>query len=90
MTWRFLSFILYVAYQISTKEQKIAIFDLAKHELTKVISGQPFNHLSRDKKETVATQLHQQWSRPDNEVHRRMSFFAEHSPDILKPILKSR
>ena len=73
-----------------TKEQEIAIFDLVNYELSKVMGGQPFDHLSGDKKETVASQLHQQWSHPDNEVHRRMNLFAERSPEILKPILESR
>ena len=74
-----------------TKEQEIAIFDLVKYELSKVVvGGQPLDHLSREEKETVATQLYQQWSHPDNEVHRRMNIFAERSPDILKPILESR
>ena len=73
-----------------TKEQEIAIFDLVKYELSKVVGGQSLDHLSKDQKETVAAQLRQKWSHPDNEVHRRMSLFAERSPDILKPILESR
>lgn len=69
---------------------EINILKLVEQDLHEVTNSQPFNHLSKDQKETVAAQLRQKWSHPDNEVHRRMSLFAERSPDILKPILESR
>jgi hypothetical protein len=69
---------------------EISILKLVEQDLHKATNSQPFNHLSREEKETVATQLYQQWSHPDNEVYRRMNLFAERSSDILKPILESR
>ena len=69
-------------------EAGIDILKLVERDVSEAIGNQAFDQLPKAEQQAVATQLYQQWSNPDNEVPRRISLFAERSPDILKPILE--
>ena len=58
-----------------------------EQDLKEVLGEDDFEQLPGEQKENVIEELHKRWSNPASEIVKRMSSFAEKSPDILKPIL---
>ncbi len=83
-----LVFQLYFPYHM--QEKQIDILKFVEKDLAEVMQGQDFDQLSDIKKEEIINQLHTKWTHPDSEVRNRIKLFAVRSPDILKPILKSK
>ncbi len=71
------------------KERDIDVLAFVEQDTAAVMQGRKFEKLTDEEKEKVVEQLHQKWSRPDNEVRNRIKLFAVRSPEILKPILES-
>lgn len=71
------------------KEREIDVLQFVERDIQEVMQGRDFEKLSDSEKEQVIEQLHQTWTKPDNEVRNRMKLFAVRSPEILKPILES-
>ncbi len=72
------------------KERNIDILQFVEKDMEGVIQNKDFDQLTDNQKEKVIMQIQTKWTDPKSEIVKRMNSFAEKSPDILKPILKSR
>ena len=72
------------------KDLGIDVLEFVERDIEEIMQGKVFENLGDTANEKVIEQLYAKWTDPDNEVRDRIKLFAVRSPDILKPILKSK